>query len=239
MAVITSIEGVFKAELKARCVEVDYRVTSNKIKREGIEREIETHRHGINSALVAVLQRFLSIRAQARETPNPIPNFGEHFTVLCDLLRALADVARKPAGWDEEIIKAWDRIIRQRSEGEGETSELEFHIMQLLELKGFFAQKHTIAFRGRQGILHKTNCAFLLAQLQKIPVIQNSLPKNPAGFSRRLSSERFCGFEVVREGDTPELARTAKQRQVGFFVPSDDVTTNDTQKSETVMGANT
>jgi hypothetical protein len=242
-AVITSIEGMdIKAELRERCVEVEFCVSGLKVGREGTEKAILVQRDDILSAVVPVLQRFLSIRRQQKKTPNPFSgNFDAHFTALCDLLRAFADVAGKPDAWAEQMIAAWDRIIRQKSDGEDEESELEYHIREvLLRSLPQDVQRKPIKFQGREGTLYIVeSCAFLLTELKRPGLM--TLPKNPKGFSNRLSSERFRGFAVVREADAPEhkeLKRSAACKPVGFFIPSDDVTVNDDAKLATVIGAN-
>jgi hypothetical protein len=244
--VITSIEGVnIRAGLRERCIDVEFCVTGRKVGREEAERAISEHRDEMLVALIPVLQRFLAIRRERRATPNPFSgNFDAHFTALCDLLRAFGDVAGKPEGWAEQTIAAWDRIIRQRSEGEDETSELEFHIQRILRgafLPQDIQRKDNVSYRGRQGTLYTTYCAYLLAELQKQPGLLPRLPKNPNGFSSRLSSEKFSAFQVVREDDAPEhkeLKRKAGCRPLGFFIPNDDVTVNDDAESLIVIGAN-
>jgi len=114
VGMITSIEGVFKAELKMRCAEVKYSLCGRRTGREGIERRIVDQRHVINSALVRVLQRFLSIEPMRKKTPNPFDgNFDVHFAALCNLLRAFAELSGKPQEWAEEMINSWDRYLRQ------------------------------------------------------------------------------------------------------------------------------
>jgi hypothetical protein len=244
--VITSIEGVsIRAELRERCVDVEFCVGSRKVGREEAERKVSEHRDEMLSALVPVLQRFLAIRRELRGTPNPFSgNFDAHFTALCDLLRAFGDVAGKPEGWAEQMIAAWDRIIRQRSDGEEEESELEYHVRDVL-VSAFFhdnVQAKKTKFRGQVGTLYiVSRCAFLLSELQKRPGLLALLPKNPNGLSNRLTSEKFRGFQVIRDGDAPEhkeLKRKAGCRPIGFFIPNDDVTVNDDPQIETVIGAN-
>jgi hypothetical protein len=245
--VITSIEGVtIRAELRERCVDVEFCVKSRKVGREEAERAISEHRDEMLSALIPVLQRFLVIRRERRATPNPFSgNFDAHFTALCDLLRAFGDVAGKPDSWAEQTIAAWDRIIRQRSDGEDEESELEYHIRDVLlraaVLPQDVRQKQT-KYGARTGTLYIVNrCAFLLNELQKRPGLLARLPKNPNGLSNRLASEKFRGFEVIRESDAPEhkeLKRKAGCRPLGFFIPHDDVTVNDDAENLIVIGAN-
>jgi hypothetical protein len=245
VGVITTIEGVFKAELEMRCVEMEFAVNGQKIGREQIETEILERRHSMNSALVAVLQRFLSIKAEHRETPNPRPDFAGHFTTLCDLLRAFGCVAGKPTEWAEEMIRDWDRIIR-RPDADQEESELEYPIREiLLGSDSFLPQddirrRDKVKIQGREGALYIVHqCAFLLKKLQEQPALRRSVPVTANGLSKRLSSERFCSLKVVKEMDAPEhkeLKRTASRRPIGFFIPNDEVTVNDDAKVGTVIG---
>jgi hypothetical protein len=243
--VITSIEGVsIRAELRERCVEVEFCVSSRKVGRETTERAISEHRDEMIAALVPVLQRFLGIRRERRDTPNPFyGNYDAHFTTLCDLLCAFGDVTGKPEGWAEQMIAAWDRIIRQRSDGEEEESELEYHVRDVL-LSGTHqdVQRKQAKFGTQTGTLYIVNrCAFLLSELQRHPGLLARLPKNPNGLSNRLASEKFRGFQVMRENDAPEhkeLKRKAGCRPIGFFIPNDDVTVNDDAEKRIVIGAN-
>ncbi len=245
--VITSIEGVaIRAELRERCVDVEFCVSNRKVGREDAERAVVEHRDEMLAAMVPVLQRFLSIRRERRPTPNPfLGNFDAHFTALCELLRAFADVAGKPDDWAESLIAAWDRIIRQREDGEDEGSELEYHVRDVVISASAFnpnVQLKQIKLRGRAGTLYIVKgCAFLLSELQKRPGLFGLLPKNPNGFSNRLKSEKFRSFEVLRENDALELKdlkRRAGYKPIGFFMPSDEVTVNDDPQIETVIGAN-
>src|SRR5262249_51379815 len=190
VAVITSIEGVFKAELQARCVEIAYRVSGPKVDRERIEEDIITRRHVILSAMMHVLQRFLSVRERRIPTPNPFGgNFGVHFTALCDLLRAFGQVAGKADGWVETTIMEWDHIIRQQFEEAGDENALEFHIRETIEWDRrspdpSSVELKQITYDGRSGTLYITTPAYILAKLNEKPQLQRILPKDPPGFSR-------------------------------------------------------
>jgi hypothetical protein len=229
VAVITTIEGVYKAELQNRCVEVQYRLTGPAIARDGIEREIREHRNEISSAMIPVLQRFLQIRSELRPTPNPIPNFSEHFCALCDLLRAYEQIAGKPAGWSERIILAWERTLRQK---EAEEEELEHPILRvfresnLIEL-GYWSEAQ-ISWHGRPGRLLYGGCSPLLGALQQLNLHDCKLPRTGEALGRRLRSGNFRAFKVLDEQSAPELAmlkRTAEQRgPVGIFFGDDSMT---------------
>jgi len=232
VGVLTSIEGVFKSELKIRCAEVKYSLSGSRTGREGIERRIVDQRHVINSALVRVLQRFLSIEPVHKKTPNPFDgNFDVHFAALCNLLRAFAELSDKPGEWAEEMINSWDRYLRHQDDGEEESSELEYPIRKILKEQSFFKipeiRSQTISRDGRLGTLYTTTAAWLLSELQKQPALQSALPRNPAGLTRRLPSEKFLDFEFLRSGESPDVERTASRRAIGFFFPDDAMTIND------------
>ena len=108
---ITTIEGVIKAELQARCVAVQYGVPGERLQRGAIEREIMKLRHQMGSALVRVPGLFLQIRDTQVQIPTPIANFQEHFAVLCNLLRAFGMAADRPDTWSEDIIAQWNTVI--------------------------------------------------------------------------------------------------------------------------------
>jgi hypothetical protein len=232
VGVITSIEGVFKAELKMRCAEVKYSLCGSRTGREEIERRIVDQRHVINSALVRVIQRFLAIEPVHKKTPNPFDgNFDVHFAALCNLLRAFAELSGKPEEWAEEMTNSWDRYLRHQDDGEEESSELEYPIRKILKEQGFFKnpeiRSQAISHAGQRGTLYTTTAAWLLSELQKQPALQSALPRIPAGLTRRLSSEKFLDFKFLRSGESPDVERTASRREIGFFFPDDAVTTND------------
>src|SRR5262249_42929065 len=169
-------------------------------------------------------------------TPNPFGgNFGVHFTALCDLLRAFGQVAGKADGWVETTIMEWDHIIRQQFEEAGDENALEFHIRETIEWDRrspdpSSVELKQITYDGRSGTLYITTPAYILAKLNEKPQLQRILPKDPAGFSRRLASERFQSFIFLRdEGSNlppgapplpPELKRKNNRRTIGFFLPT-------------------
>lgn len=240
VGVITSIEGVYKAELAERNVPVEFCVCGQKIGREGIEREIKKQRNQINSALMVVLQKFLSIRNQ-HKTSNPFGgNFDAHFTALCDLLRAFGEVAAKPEGWVEKIITAWNRLIPQRGE-EAEDSEYEYSIQDILYRShpSEVQQINNVEINGRVGTLFKLQSGFLHNELKKMPGFLASLPKTPESLSKRLNAEKFRTLEFLREEDAPELLkRKNSSRFIGFFIEGDRVTDGDRAEKPPVTAPN-
>ncbi len=234
VGVITTIEGMWKDELKARCVEVEYRVKGEPLERQPIEKEIERYRHVILSALMRVLQRYLKRQQEVRigtrvqePTPNPIPEFKEHFFALCNLLRAYGDVAAKPQGWSEEIIGGWSRALGER---EPEENELEQPLSRILReaLQGDHIhdfRQESVTYQGKQGTLLVTECSPLLTLLQRTCPREYTLPKNSAGLSRRLRDRPFRSFVVLDHESAPEIAvlkRIATARPIGFFTEDKD-----------------
>lgn len=229
VAVITSIEGVFKDELRKRSVEVGYEVSDGQhARRWSIESEIQQHRHVIGSALMMVLQRYLTISKERRPTPNPIPQFEEHFTFLCDLLRAYGEVAGRPPEWAESIIGVWATTIQQQDADENE-SELEQPLLRVLDearngaYEGDFAEMH-LTYKGQHGSLLVAECAAVLTAIQRLQLRDRDLPRTANGLSRRLRSNTFKSFQVLDANiapELPDLKRTARKRPIGFFVPDD------------------
>jgi hypothetical protein len=256
VGVITTIEGVWKDEVKARCVEVEYSVKGEPLERGPIEKEIERHRHVILSALMRVLQRYLKRQQEVRTgtrvqepTPNPIPEFKEHFFALCNLLRAYGDVAAKPQGWSEEIIGGWSRALGER---EPEENELEQPLSRILReaLRGDHIddfRQESVTYQGKQGTLLVTECSPLLTLLQQTRPRDYNLPKNSAGLSRRLHDRPFRSFVVLDHESAPEIAvlkRSAIARPIGFFTEDKDrgggvtqVTPNDAEENRERHGS--
>ena len=165
--------------------------------------------------MAAVLQRFLSIRAQKRPTPNPFAgNYDAHFTALCDLLRAFEELTGKPGGWSDSIIAAWERNIGLR-DVDSEDSEYEYHIRTILhENRGDVTRLDDVRIRGEAGTLYVFQCGFLRAELAKLPGLLQTLPKNVHGFSNRLSTESFQSLRLPAGGGCTRVPETQEQRAV-------------------------
>jgi hypothetical protein len=225
-AVITSIEGAWKAELRARRVEIIYEIKGKKIGRDDIEDEITRRRHEILSAMIPVFQIWLQHRSEQQSRKFwdecPLPDFESHLSVLAELLYAYAEVAKKPKGWAEEIVAEWVKQLRHKSD-EAE-DDLEWHIQQILdgpecpEIENLVKISH----EGQTGTLHITQAALLLGLLRRQRVPDELLPKNPTGLSKRLRDAKFRGFRFLHEDTTPDvqqLRRVSDKRRIGFFVP--------------------
>ena len=226
-AVITTIEGVWKAELKARCVDVQYAVSGPKMPRMAIEREIQQRRGEITSALIIVLYRYLRIANENRSTPNPLPDFEEHFAALCNLLRAYGEIAGKPTEWAESLIQVWNAVLVGV---EAEEDELEHPLLRVfkeaaLEMYTNGIATHRVTWREKSGELYVAECGDLLLRLQKLNLRDFPLPRNATGLSRRLRSAKFRSFLLLDEESAPELPmlkRTARSRSLGFFCSMTD-----------------
>jgi hypothetical protein len=230
IAVITSIEGVIKQELKKRTVSVEYAVTGNKLPRVPIESEIRKSRHAIGSALIPVVQEYLSTPAVETDTNSPLPDFSEHFEALCGLLRAYAKVAGKNADWAERIIEVWKHTIKPSDVGEDQ-SELEAILEQVLrtaESEGripnpYPMQISKMVWKGVPGDLFVTTCGNLSISLNKENASKIALPQDPSGLGRRLRSAEFDSLVVLDEKsapEIPELKRGAGARKIGIFRPA-------------------
>ena len=239
IGVITSIEGVVRVELQKRCVNIDYGVPAPRLKRGPIEREIAQLRHQIGSALMMVLQRYLAIRLEQRDTPNPIPEFEEHFVELCNLLWAYAEIAGKSRRWAADIISTWDSVI---SGTEAEENDLEGPIWSVL-LKDQCKKQHGISYDERLGCLYVTEAGLLLDALMELRRDQRrenlALPVNAAGLTQRLKSSSFGKFTYLPcdTAGVPALKRTSNQRPIGFFVADDEMTQQEEAEGSIVMAA--
>ncbi len=223
VGVITSIEGIPKHELQKRCAVIQYVKQPKPLKLAPIENGIREHRHQIGSALIAVLHRYLQIAETSRDLPNPIPEFEEHFTALCQLLLAYADLASKPTAWADRIINMWGRTL---SEAESDENELEHPLLRLFRDESITAtlQKKQITHQGSTGTLYITDMTDLLTDLQKLNLRDLSLPKTAAGLGRRISTSTFQNLAVLREETNKDidcLKRKSALRPVGIFVPSE------------------
>jgi hypothetical protein len=228
VGVITSIEGVYKPEVRVRCAPVAYVLPDGqRLPRAVIEREIKQRRHEMGSALAHVLQRYMEIKGEPIHGTCPVPEFEEHYTALCNLLRAYADIAGKSEGWAETIIAVWERTL---ANAEPEDEELEHPLSRILfpdpnEMPDLRLQvEKGVVHNDKQGTLCITECGVLLTMLQEQNGRDQRLPKTPTALSRRLRSARFRNFKFLDAESAPglpQLRRTAKSRPVGFFVEGD------------------
>ena len=224
VGVVTSIEGMFRDELQKRCIEVEYKVVGGMKKRAPIERDIDKHRDEIGSAHMHVLRRYMAIAAEDRETPNPIPAFEEHFSALCNLLRAYGEVGGKPEGWAEDIIGRWAEILSQR---EPDENELEQPLIRVIDVAaaGELPEPSVvldITHDDKEGRLLVTNGTTLRTGLQGLWLRDLVLPKTAQGLTRRLRSSHFVSIAVLHDENAPEipeLRRRAGQRAIGIFQP--------------------
>lgn len=227
VGVITSIEGIPKQELQKRCAVVEYAKQPTALKLGPIERALKQNRDLIGSALMQVLRRYMEIKDTGDNLPNPIPEFEEHFTALCLLLMAYADVAGKSREWATEIIQSWDRTLKER---EAEETDLEQPLLRLFRDQVMTGDiKHQgVTHAGRMGTLYVTDMGDLLTLLQKLNLHDLSLPKSASGLGRRLRSTNFQGLSILDENSGLDcLKRTSTIRPIGVFIPNADVVPGD------------
>jgi putative DNA primase/helicase len=222
VVVVTSIEGLFKAELRNRSVEVSYEVPGGgNLGRAGFEREIMEKRNSIGASMVPVIQRYLG--NPSKPNPNPIPAFEEHFSELCAILRAYGEVTQKPEGWAAAIIAAWDVQFRKR---DAEEDELEQPLLEVLESSQF--RTVPLTHKGKAGTLYVVSAGQLLAPLaRQVGTFRAAaLPRTAQALSRRLHSCRFAVLTVLDDKaapEVPELKRSSHKRPIGLWVPADDL----------------
>ena len=228
VGVITSIEGVFKAELQTRCVDVLYAIPDRaRLSRAAIEKEIRERRHEMTAALTKVLRSYMEIKDEPLFGTCPVPDFEEHYTALANLLRAYGEVADKPPEWSQSIITEWGRALGQV---EPEEDYLEHSISRILfppplQFLSDRIGQEKLTYKGKLGTLYVTECRELLTILQEQNPRDQQLPRTPQGLGRRLRSARFRAFKFLDHDLAPELptlTRTAKSRPIAFFVEGDE-----------------
>jgi hypothetical protein len=223
VGVVTTIEGAWKAELQARCVEVVYEINGTHVDSDRIEDEILKHRNDILSAMVAVLQAWLRLHGTKQFWAQcPRREFERHLTTLAELLYAYQEVSGKPEPWAEMIIAEWVHHLSQNGTDIEAEDDLEFPIIQTLPQCTLAGE--SVTFEGKSGTLYVTESGPLLAALKHQFPKDIPLPKNPTGLGRRLRSARFRTLKFL-DGDIapqfPQLRRTTNRRPIGFFIPNE------------------
>ena len=217
IAVITSIEGVAREELRRRCIDVEFLVRGTSLPRACIEERITDSRHVILSSLMLVLQRFLASSSSA--IAGPLPEFSEHFDICCRLLQAFASLAGKPPGWADSVIADWAAELRTR---DPEESELEMWLRRAVQ-QGFLSLSDPcFTWQAAAGSLYVSEAASLLVALHRVGAPPGLLPRTPAGLSRRLHGNSLRCLRVLDESSAPEVAALRRQpdrRPLGLFVP--------------------
>jgi hypothetical protein len=232
VGVITSIEGVHKAELHDRIVKVKYFLKGGqeRLDRDALEDTQRAARNRIMSAMPVVLREYLRVRIDPKVSieARPIDRFNRHFRELCYLLIAYGRVTRgADAGdtWAKDIIQAWDHEIRDtRDDGadDAPVSALEAPVLEIVTNNGTGHLPIPFTWEGRRGKMYIVHPGDLLLALKRNLAIQRNLPEEPAQFSQRLGSERFERFVVIRntkERPVEELKRNSQGARIGIFVP--------------------
>ena len=116
---VTSIDGVPKAELQDRTLDVRYVLSDDitRIDQDAYEDAIsKQHRDRIMSALACVVQDYLMIRSDPTiraelEEFRPIDRFNRHFWEVCCLLIAYARIIRRTDDHDypSPMLGRWNR----------------------------------------------------------------------------------------------------------------------------------
>jgi len=195
VGVITSIEGVWKPELEARCVPVKYEIKGEHADRDDVEEEIVKHRDEILSSMVPVFQMWLKIRGTRKFwTKYPRQSFARHFETLAELLSAYAIVRGKEDGWAEGIVAQWQTYLNQSEIEADNEDELEAPIKKIIFSN---ATQIVTAAEGQSGTLYVTECGDLLAQLRSTYYRDLLVPKNASGLGRRLRSARFRSMKFL------------------------------------------
>lgn len=225
VGVITTIEGVPKTELQKRCVSIEYFVPmgAERLRREPIEAEISKLRHEMLSALVPVLETYFRLRPKYISTPNPIPEFEEHFTTLCYLLRAYEQVAGRTEDWAEKIISVWAKTL-DANRVTKDIGELEETILWILSHCECAVERHNnFEHKSVRGRLYITEASPLLNALHKLAP-KLGPPSTPQGLTARLRGSQLTGCVFLDEESSPSplLKRKSGKRPIGFFVRNDD-----------------
>src|SRR5262249_24135087 len=195
---------------------------------------ILAERHGILSALVMVLQRYLQLGQTGQEPPTD-NTFTGHWEALCRLLYAYAEVMGRSQQWCDSIIKVW----REQLSGEGEHedangSEIETLLEIVLEKSapeyqmegGVFdiMKPEPYTFEGHRGKLYTFKTwSQLLDKCALHNRLRITLPTDGEALGRRVRSDSRS-FQRLRylPTDTPGveiLKRKTSYGPFGFFVP--------------------
>src|SRR5204863_9332726 len=116
---------------------------------------------------------------------------------------AYADVAGKPQGWAEAVMRTWNRVLGEHDEAENELEQPLLDIFSAFLPEGVSQQPLT--HNNHQGKLFVTTASRLLAMLQGLGRRDLVLPKNAAGLSRRLRSGKLNSLAVLDDDNAPEL----------------------------------
>lgn len=243
---LTSIEGPHTAELKNRCVSVLFGLAKEEMKAFSPKKHLEgirAERNKIMSALMFVLKRFLQMQTEISSNPDPVPDgaarFQDNYRAVCNLLRAFAQVAGKPADWSEGMIAAWSG---QLSTVELVNDRLDYLVRRFIEekvaardeaaadddplLTAPVLREARVPYKGTPGTLYITNYAAMIDWGEQHDPL--SFPRTSQALSSRLKEIDCPSFRVIRESDArgdrtlEELLKHKETlRFVGFFVPDD------------------
>lgn len=249
VGIITSIEGPTIPELSNRTVPVEFRLTTEQMIAFVPDEHrmlIEKHRDAILSAVVAVLQRFMQNDAKGTVDVSPVPNdvarVQSNYRADRRLLRALAEVAEKPTGWADSIIRVWDDQLSSASPTVNEglayvvkqsLDEMAAGSGDVLDIspKGLISRPvevvNAVSFRQQTGKLYVTQAIALFEHMKQKG--RNGSLRSWQALNARLSEVNSGDFMLLRDSDedvlgNPQISELLKRantgRKIGFFVPN-------------------
>ena len=233
IVVVTSIEGFAKTEVRNRTIEVDYALTPAQVsvQRTALEKnrqEILQNRDVILSAIMYVIQHFLSVEPSAREiVPDRVSRAGDNYVATCRLLRAYGELAEKDDTWADRQIRMWNGILD--SSGAVINEELGDIVRKFIDEKRSSASSDVdslvggkpvgaeltrvhlsapdlqiatgVEYDGRKGTLFVTHFDAMKRWAAEQPAYRNTFPQNGAQFASRIREAQSDSLRVVREDD--------------------------------------
>lgn len=246
VVVMTSIEGVYKAEGIRRTVDVEYNASTldksirDAYDHDGILAAIQSNRHTILSALMHVLVEFFRIQDDGNSTgsiPDKLTSFSGNYRTDAQLLRAYARVAEKPTDWANKIMSDWHRTIDGAERGEDALQDRVRHVLtheKVLNVPATLPSNTgdlrciETELNGTRGTLYITTATWLYDKLREnLGNNSDEIPKGTAALGRRLKGVRGPDVFYVSKDTAPDsykelLKITSTRRPLGLFVPELD-----------------
>jgi hypothetical protein len=218
VAVITTIEGVVREELRRRCAEVLFERQRRFLSRTSIEAAIVRQRSQFMWALAHVVQRFLQNGGAGPHSREFDFEFGEYAETLGNLLKAYAEVSGRPATWAQDIVAEWRQSFLPPPSEEG--CELEYLMRKAIRSGQLFGSPRPCKLQGRQGLLMITQIEEVLDALSRVTPRDYSLPRTPTGLMRRLRSTALRSVQIIEacpHAPVSELRKRHGNGRVGIF----------------------
>lgn len=210
IAVLTSIEGVYRDELRKRVLEVEYRRPDRYLERELIEQQIKKSREILYVGLLWVLRRYLQVKERVSAESVPEPAFKEYFRTLYALLEAYGDVAGFGPSWAAQVVDDWRASLRNLTESE----EVEVLLLRAFR-EGLMGPLSPFTVGEVSGGVACIEASALLSILESLAPRSRSLPKTATGLARRLRSTTFKQLRVLEgRGEEPVGQRNAAQGEM-------------------------